>query len=124
MAANITKQDGPDCILSHLPTSIAARCILFAFIAASQNPILTRQWLRHYQSLGVELRLSKVVVDTGGAKAAAVDETTRLFEARGVQVQLIAEYTSELKRSIVNRFIRSLPPDHLLIYPDSDELFD
>ena len=65
-----------------------------------------------------------MVVDTGGASSTAVDATTHILKSRDVQVELISEYTSELKRMTVNKFIRTLPPDSLLVYPDSDELFD
>ena len=124
MNQNNALQEANGCVLSRLSLTVAKRTALFAFIAASQNTILTKEWLLHYKTLGVQLHRSKVVVDTGGASSTAVDATTHILRSRDVQVELISEYTSELKRMTVNKFIRTLPPDSLLVYPDSDELFD
>ena len=41
------------CLLEQLPAKLASRAVLFAFISARQNVLLTEHWLKHYQRLQV-----------------------------------------------------------------------
>jgi len=101
------------------------RLWFFAFVS-DDDPFLLAHFLDFYAARGLDLRTpgrARLVVHaaSGEGSAAAVAATARVGSGN---VRYAGSYTSHLKRDSVNAFLRTLPDDALLMYPDLDEFFD
>ena len=111
-----------------LPASLKERLAFFAFISMDEHPIL-EHWLTWYKLLGVpfgDAARTKITVhappgELGSENFGATLRVLKRFEVAGVNTT--STYSSKIKQSFVNEFMRSLPVDALLMYPDSDEFF-
>jgi len=84
--------------------------------------ILLRHFLVHYASLGIRLP-THAHICLQGDEATAQFAYPVLREFGVTNVSLAPEYSSKLKLGLVNQFIRLLPADAFMVYPDADEMF-
>ena len=103
---------------------------LFSFLPGDDATML-RHWLRHYDSLGIDpARVRFARVNASGAEAraawassAAVLRHFGIDEASQVVVAPSETYSDALKLAAVNAWLKTLPLDAWVTFPDADELF-
>ena len=115
-----------------LPKAIRQHLYFYAMVS-SEDPELLRHFLDFYAGRGIRLaergrallmlhpplnmnltthRLTKNIVD--GAFGSAMRKNVRE----------VHDFSSEIKRDAANEFLKKLPKDALLMFPDLDEFFD
>ena len=115
-----------------LPKAIRQHLYWYAMVS-SEDPDLLRQFLDFYAGRGVRLaekgrarlllhpplnmnmtthRLTKNIVDD--AFGSAIKKNVRE----------VSDFSSEIKRDCANEYLKTLPKDALLMFPDLDEFFD
>mmetsp|Transcript_66069 Transcript_66069/g.158014 ORF Transcript_66069/g.158014 Transcript_66069/m.158014 type:complete len:379 (-) Transcript_66069:157-1293(-) len=98
---------------------------LFTMIPTTDY-VLTKYFLEHYASLGVDLE-SKVLVVLHVIDPKSRDTMVKLLGTYNIgasSYKLATEYSSTIKRDYVNEWISTLPTGAWVIYPDGDELFE
>ena len=110
--------------MSRLGAALAPRIFFFAFLASWQDTMV-EHFVSHYASLGIDLvaRSNLTLHAVGGENAAAERRCARFLRAQGIPFARTASYSSAAKAQLANAYIRSLPQDALLMYPDLDEFF-
>ena len=115
-----------------LPKAMRQHLYFYAMVS-SEDPALLRHFLDFYAGRGIRLaergrallmlhpplnmnrtthRRTKTIVD--GAFGSAIHKNVRE----------VSDFSSEIKRDAANEFLKKLPKDALLIFPDLDEFFD
>lgn len=110
--------------LSQLSAALALRIFFFAFVAGSQD-VMVQHFVSHYTALGVDLvARSNITVHTvGGAYAVPERRCAHFIRSKGIPFAIAESWSSQAKLALANAYIRTLPPDALLMYPDLDEFF-
>ena len=108
--------------------SIAHNTHAFSFILAD-DALMLRHWLRHYLRIGILPSHVHIAIRMRrSASAAALAETRQALDAANVpsaNVELIHSPPSDdLKLTLINRQMDSLPKGSWFIYADVDEHFD
>lgn len=106
-----------------LTPAIRRRLHFFAYVS-SENPALLRHFLAFYEGLGVDFRAAgraRLVANPPLQNDALTEVLATVARENVVGA---ASYSSNLKRAAVNSYIKTLPADGLLMYPDLDEFFD
>eukprot|EP00971_Amphidinium_carterae_P003433 67661-Amphidinium_carterae.1 len=85
---------------------------------------LMRHFLIHYRSLGVDLTKRATVVVHRFNNESMKLMLPVLKEFQVFNYTIVEHYNSGQKRKQVNNFIKELPQDAWLIYPDNDEFFE
>ena len=124
-------REGTSAGSARLPPSVASRTYLYAFVVASA-PELLAHFIAHYHSLGINFAArSRLIVDP----ARGDEATAALARREAASFALLREagvpysnntqgtWSSKLKSVLVNEYLRALPADALLMYPDLDEFF-
>jgi hypothetical protein len=103
------------------------RVYLWSMVSTTQ-PLLLDHFLRHYARLGIALDThATFVVQTPPLTQSSTQLTLAVLAARGVareRISIVPNYTTALKRQLVNRFVRTLPAHGWLVYADVDEFFE
>mmetsp|Transcript_32650 Transcript_32650/g.108978 ORF Transcript_32650/g.108978 Transcript_32650/m.108978 type:complete len:380 (-) Transcript_32650:117-1256(-) len=124
-------REGTSAGSARLPPSVGSRTYLYAFVVASA-PELLAHFIRHYRELGIDFAArSRLIVDP----ARGDEATAALARREAASFDLLREagvpysnntqgtWSSKLKSVLVNEYLRALPADALLMYPDLDEFF-
>ncbi|EOD14021.1 hypothetical protein EMIHUDRAFT_119655 [Emiliania huxleyi CCMP1516] len=124
-------EEGTSAGSARLPPSVASRTYLYAFVVASA-PELLAHFIHHYRELGIDFAArSRLIVDP----ARGDEATAALARREAASFALLREagvpysnntqgtWSSKLKSVLVNEYLRALPADALLMYPDLDEFF-
>mmetsp|Transcript_9242 Transcript_9242/g.29327 ORF Transcript_9242/g.29327 Transcript_9242/m.29327 type:complete len:296 (-) Transcript_9242:87-974(-) len=108
-----------------LTGSAAARTYFFAFAAGSED-VLLEHFVSHYSALGINFATnSRLVLHlTGAAEVAAREQASVAYLRRkSIPFRSSPRYTSKIKALLANGYLRTLPDEALLMYPDLDEFF-
>ncbi|EOD07938.1 hypothetical protein EMIHUDRAFT_435269 [Emiliania huxleyi CCMP1516] len=108
-----------------LTGSAAARTYFFAFAAGSED-VLLEHFVSHYSALGINFATnSRLVLHLTGAAEVAAREQASVAYLRGKSIPFRSSprYTSQIKALLANGYLRTLPDEALLMYPDLDEFF-
>ena len=118
----VHREDGT--YVSRLGAALAPRVHFFAFVASWQETMV-EHFVSHYASLGIDLvaRSNLTLHVVGGAKADAERRCAQFLRAKGIPFASATIWSSEAKARLANAYIRRMPPDALLMYPDLDEFF-
>lgn len=108
------------------PPLAGARVFLWSLISVAQHGLLAH-FLTHYAAIGIPLA-SRATFVLHAPSAAFTDlATTRaLLATSGVATEntlIIANYSTVLKKDLVNAFLLTLPADSWLVHADVDEFF-
>ena len=102
--------------------TLTSKLYFFAYVT-SRNPELLKHFLAFYAARGIRFKepgRARVVVSPSVSDVKPIlDEVVHrdnYLEA--------ATYTSDLKREAVNAYLKTLPKNKYLMYPDLDEFFD
>ena len=98
-------------------TNIIYNIALFSFISCNNDATLTRHWINHYYDIGFNRNTSLVILQ--GKKPCKLEE---LFIGK-IKTTYTTIYSSVDKQNAVNKFIKSLPMNSYIMYPDGDEFF-
>ena len=100
---------------------VASQIFLWSMVEAT-NTILLGHFLTHYQSLGIRLQTNAHICLQGSEEATRLAQST--LDGFAVANRSVAPvYSSKIKAGLVNSFLRMLPEDSWLVYPDADEMF-
>lgn len=117
---------------SRLGGALLERLYFYAFVT-TDDPELLEHFLEFYDRRGVDFAApgrSRIYVNPGLNKTNAKDRRvhrillTFVKDAYGANVRSAPVFSSDIKRDLANDFLRELPRDGLLMFPDLDEFFD
>ena len=111
-----------NCTLTRFPKATAEKVHFFSFVAADLYHMLAHA-LRYYTHLGLDLRQRGRVVVHNASGPANLERTATYLRRYGVSYVVSNVYSSAIKRGAANAYLRSLPTDAWLVYPDLDEFF-
>ena len=102
--------------------TLTSKLYFFAYVT-SRNPELLKHFLAFYAARGIRFKepgRARVVVSPSVSDVKPILDT---YIHRDNVVEA-ASYTSDLKRAAVNAYLKTLPKNKYLMYPDLDEFFD
>ena len=102
--------------------TLTSKLYFFAYVT-SRNPELLKHFLAFYAARGIRFKEpghARVVVSPSVSDVKPILDT---YIHRDNVVEA-ASYTSDLKRAAVNAYLKTLPKNKYLMYPDLDEFFD
>ena len=102
--------------------TLTSKLYFFAYVT-SRNPELLKHFLSFYTARGIRFKepgRARVVVSP------SIDDVKPILDTyiHRDNVAEAASYTSDLKREAVNAYLKTLPKNKYLMYPDLDEFFD
>ena len=99
---------------------VADRVYLWSMVEATEA-ILLRHFLTHYLSLGIRSSHAHICLQ---GENEILSPALHVLDAFSVANRSVAPvYSSKIKAGLVNGFLRTLPIDAWLVYPDADEMF-
>ena len=102
--------------------TLTSKLYFFAYVT-SRNPELLKHFLAFYAARGIRFKepgRSLIIVSP------SIDDVKPILDMymHPDNYQEAATYTSDLKREAVNAYLKTLPKNKYLMYPDLDEFFD
>ena len=102
--------------------TLTSKLYFFAYVT-SRNPELLKHFLSFYTARGIRFKepgRSLIIVSPSVSDVKPIlDEVVHPDNIREAST-----YTSDLKREAVNAYLKTLPKNKYLMYPDLDEFFD
>ena len=103
-------------------TTLTSKLYFFAYVT-SRNAELLKHFLAFYAARGIRFKepgRSLIIVSP------SIDDVKPILDMymHPDNYQEAATYTSDLKREAVNAYLKTLPKNKYLMYPDLDEFFD
>merc|ERR1712087_1064480 len=84
-------------------------------------------FIAHYQAMGIDFvtrsNLSLHVLGGAAANRARERRSIHHLISKSIPFDMAEKWSSGIKTSMVNAYLRSLPRDAFLMYPDLDEFF-
>ena len=102
--------------------TLTSKLYFFAYVT-SRNPELLKHFLSFYTARGIRFKepgRSLIIVSP------SIDDVKPILDMymHPDNVKEASTYTSDLKREAVNAYLKTLPKNKYLMYPDLDEFFD
>ena len=94
---------------------------LFSFINGNENKLLF-YFLKYYIELGIDPKNMFIIIHIASENN-ETNESIKLLNSYNIKYEVSKVYTSNIKTSFVNNYIKTLPITSYLIYPDLDEFF-
>ena len=93
----------------------------FSFINGNE-PKLLYYFLKYYIELGI-INTNMFIIIHISSVTNKTNESINYLKKYNIKYKISKKYSSKIKMSFVNKYIKSLPINSYLIYPDLDEFF-